>query len=488
MIGRSHIVWPSVLLGLVWWQPAAVAQEPPAATPSPQAVVFDLERAVVFALRSNPGLKAVEERRRELEAGVQEVRADAWPQLTLTSSWSRSRNPSFLNSPDFEDIIDQFPGGEFEPAAQTLYSVGMEISQPLYTFGKIAAAVDLARVLVETSDEEIRTAALDTAAEVAEAYFELLTVGESLAAVESQQRTRSEALAVVQARYDLGEATRLELLRSRSALAEVAPAVAEAEGAIEVAQSRLRGALGLGPGPALQVSSPAGDSGSRPPLAEPPPLTELLAAALERRPELAGLELQRQALARRQQVTRAESKPQLDLNGFFGRQARLVEDVSDPLYDNWSLSVGLSWELFDGGRRRGQVAQLESQRRQLALELDEAINQVLVDIERELADYRTSLARHRASQEAADSAREAARVARESYQEGVALLVDWLDAQQREIEAEILEIEVYFGALAGAARLSRAIGALPTEGWPLAAGEPAAGSGNRTAASEEGER
>jgi outer membrane protein len=466
-------------LAVVCWGPVAAAQEAAPAVPAAQEAVpaaIDLEAAVRLALANNPALRAVRAKRDELQGGVVEVRADAYPQLALTSSWARSRSPAFLNSPDFEDILAQFPGGDFRPAEQTLYSAGVEVSQPLFTFGKIRSALDLARLLVESTDEEIRTAMLDAGAEAAVAYFELLTRRESLAAVETQERARREDLAVVEARYEIGEATRLELLRAQSALLDVRPRVAAAKGDVAVATGRLRRALGFGPATPLAVSPPAAAAaGERRELPPPPPLDRLLATAAARRPELAQLALQRQALARQQQVTRAEGKPQIDFNGFFGRQVRLVENLDDPLYDNWSMSIGVRWEFFDGGRRRGQVAQLESQRDQLAFQLADAVNGVLVEIEEERTGYLTAAERYDAARLAAETAREATRVARESYEEGVVLQVDWLDAQQREIEADLVEIDAYYQAMTNAARLSRAIGALPTEGWPLVAPEAAGG-------------
>ncbi len=91
-----------------------------------------------------------------------------------------------------------------------------------------------------------------------------------------------------------------------------------------------------------------------------------------------------------------------------------------------------------------------------------------------LAEYRTARARCESSAVAAAAAREARRVARESYEQGVALLTDLLDAQRQEAEAQLLEVEAFYDARIQAARLARALGQLPTEEW--AAGAAAADS------------
>lgn len=425
---------------------------------APGPLVLDLDRVVALALERNPALRAVVEQLDEVSAGVEDARADALPQVAVTASWSRSRNPAFLNNPDFEEIVEQFPGGSFEPGEQELYSVATEVSQAIFTFGKIKAAVELARLAGGVVDAQIETARLETALVAAEAYYRLLAAERAVGAVQAQRRARQEALEVVEARFDIGEATRLEQLRSRSSLAEVGPELAARRGDVEVAASRLRVVLGLPPETELapEVVAPR-----EPPRARS--LDALLDLARSRRPELVDLALQRETLEKRQDVLRSEGKPQVDFAGYYGRQVRLPEDVTDPLFADWLVSVGLRWELFDGGRRKGQVAQLESQRQQLGWQLRDLESQVVLDIETSLARYRSALARLEAAELAAETAREAARVAAETYREGVSLQADLLDAQQREVEAEILLIDAAAGARIEAARLARSVGALPTE-------------------------
>src|SRR5690606_13082553 len=84
-----------------------------AAVAEVHAVQLDLPAAVDRAIEANPVLAAVAETRRQVAGGIREARADAFPQIALVSSWSQSRSPSLLNSPDFGEILDQFPGASF---------------------------------------------------------------------------------------------------------------------------------------------------------------------------------------------------------------------------------------------------------------------------------------------------------------------------------------------------------------------------------------
>ncbi|HPC84577.1 MAG TPA: TolC family protein [Thermoanaerobaculaceae bacterium] len=429
------------------------------AVPAARGQEIDLDSAIHMALESNQAFQAVVEKRVEVQSAIAEARADAFPQLSLYAGWNQSRNPSFLNSRDFEDILNQFPGADFSPRAQDLYATGLRLSQPLFTFGKIGAAVQLARLAASATEAQVEVARLDTALAAAEAYYGLLAAREQVRTLELEQQSRAEALAVVQARFDIGEATRLELLQAQAALAEVSPTVEGARGGLLVAETRLRAVLGLWAGASLTVRPVEGD----PPA--PPDSGILARAGWVRRPELAALELEREARRRQERVITADGLPRIDLSGSWGRQVRLLENLDRSLFDDWRVSVDLSWSLFDGGRRRGQAAAVRSVQRQLELRLADTENRVALEVEQAVTGYRTALARLEAARQARDAAREARRVAEETYQLGAAIFADVLDAQRREVQAEVNAVASYFEAWVGAARLARAVGRVPGVAW-----------------------
>lgn len=420
---------------------------------------LDLAGAVRLALDNNQALLAVRERREEVAGAIAEARAQAFPEIDAYAGWSHSRNPSFLNSRDFEDIISQFPGAALRPRSQSLTSAGVRLSQPLLTFGKIPAAIELARLAAQVTEAEIEITRLDTALAAAEAYYGLLAAREKVRTLEVEQQAREEALAVVQARYDIGDATQLELLQALAALAEVRPLVATARGGAEVAQIRLWAVLGMQPDEHLEL---------RPVDSDPPPPPEssrLARAGWRERPELKALVLEREARRRQETVIIADGKPRVDLSGRWGRQVRLVENIDDPRFNDWLVSIDVSWSLFDGGRRGGQRAQVRSRQRQLELQLADTDVRVALEVEQAATAYRTALARLDAARQARVAAQEARRVADETYQLGAAIFADVLDAQRREVQAEVDSVASFFDAWIAAARLARAVGRSPSEAW-----------------------
>ncbi len=436
-----------------------LAAAPLAVAPPAGAIELTLAQAVDTALARNPALAAVVELRNQVAGGVREARADALPQVAAITSWGQSKNPSLLNSPDFEEILNQFPGGDFEPSKQELTRTGIEVTQPIWTFGKVGAAVELAKVVADTAEAQIETARLDTALAAAEAYFQVLSAREGRTTIEAELEFRRRDLDRIEDLLEIGEATELERLRAVAALAEVEPELVRRSGEVTVAEATFARVLALPPGEPLALAAVAAAPPAPP---KPAALTEL---ALGHRPELADLDLQQRVFEQRKKVTRAEGLPQIDFTGSWGREVRELGNLDDPLYSAWSFGVGLRWEFFDGGRRRGQIDQFESQRRQLELQRADLAARVRYEIDLAHSDFATARARSQAAQTSADAAREAVRVARESYEEGVANQTDLLDAQSRAVAARVLAVEAFYDAHVQAARLARATGRLPTVDW-----------------------
>ncbi len=99
------------------------------------AVAEPLSRAeaVGLALKSNPVIRRSLADYQGLQGKAQEARADALPELTVNGSFLRFRDPSMLNSSNF----DQFPP-EFKdflvPQTQNLWDTNVAVRQTVFSF------------------------------------------------------------------------------------------------------------------------------------------------------------------------------------------------------------------------------------------------------------------------------------------------------------------------------------------------------------------
>lgn len=426
---------------------------------SEKPLVLDLATTVTTVLDQNPILQAAYEKRVEVDGGVKEARSQAFPDVTLVSNYTRSRNPGFLNSKDLEDIVAQFPEGDFTPQPQGLYKFAVDVHQSVFTWGRIRSAIALAGIVRDLTETEIRQAQLDLGREAALAYFQALYAEARLRVQQDEVAVRQAALDTVETRMELGEATMLEYLRSKSAVAEIGPSLTQAEADLDLSRRALRRILGLSNGRPLDVTPIDGA------LPACPDLKPLLRLASAHRPELQGLQFQQQSLRKQEVIEAAAGKPQVDFNASAGRESLYLENLNERLYDSWYATLELSWNVFDGGRRKAKVAQLASQRRQAEWQERDLVQQVEFEVKQALSSYRAALGSLAAAQTRLETAEEAERVAQVSYTEGEALHTDFLDAQQDAREARLAFLDAQLNGWRQAADLARSIGFLPHEAW-----------------------
>jgi len=422
-------------------------------------MALNLDRAVTLTLEKNPLLQAIYEQRTQVEAGIGEAKSLAFPNVNLNAGYSQSRNPSLLNSKDFEDIVNAFPGSDFRPQTQVLHRLTVDVNQAVFTWGKVGAAIDLAEIVTYLVDAQIRTIELDVALQAANALFEWQDAASHLEIQQQEQILRQDALELVEVRLQLGEATQLEMLRAKSALAEVKPALTRARSQVKVTERNLKRILGLPMDQAIRIDLEAADPN---PI---PSFEQLMQTAWRLRPELAELNRQGDSLTKQVKIEQSDGKPQLEFNGSFGREVLYVENIDDPLYNSWSASLDFSWNLFDGGRRKSKMASLRSEIRQVDWQKEELKQRIAFEVEQNLARYTSAMDELEAARLLSSTAEEAERVAEASYREGVVLHNDWLDAQQQARRASIGVLDAVLEVKRRGAFLMRSIGMLPNGSW-----------------------
>ncbi len=207
------------------------------AAPAPLALT--LTQAVEHALDQNPTVQRAQETINEFNLQVRQVRADALPQLELTMSAQKFRDPGLRNSPAFGDLPDFLPPEALGAYSFDDYAYSFRLEQPIYTFGRVSGALDAARQQLNAVKEEVRSVESVIARDVAIAYYDLLLATERLAVLESEKASRERQLAQVKDRLALEDATRLDVLNSEVALANLRPRILGAENEVAVSRARL---------------------------------------------------------------------------------------------------------------------------------------------------------------------------------------------------------------------------------------------------------
>jgi outer membrane protein len=187
---------------------------------------------------------------------------------------------------------------------------------------------------------------------------------------------------------------------------------------------------------------------------EDQPLDALMNKAIAARPEIATLVKQREA----QEATLSSAK------GTYGPSIGASASVTDygtnlgQLVPDWSLGVGATWPIFQGGLTKGLVHQAEAGIESVDAQRSVEELQVRLDVDSARLAVRAAKATIGAVDDALTSAREQLRLAEQRYATGVGNIIELNDAQVAYTTAAAQVVSARYGLATARAQFLAAMG------------------------------
>ena len=292
---------------------------------------YDLKRAVA----------AIEQYR----AGYGIAESQLYPSISVGGAYSRVRtNPAQL-------------GGLAAPEAFDAWTYGLDLATwELDVFGKLRRSIEASRGEFQASVEEWRNVLVALRAEVASAYVALRVLQSRRAVVGETVDLLDRQLGIVAARRRSGTVTDLDLAQAEAALALARAELPLLDAQISQQVNALSVLVGEYPGAlARRLAEPAPI-----PQAEGPIETGVPAQLLLRRPDLRGAERRLAARVAAIGVAVAGLYPEISLVGTIGIFATDLAGLGDAGNITYRAGPQITWNFFNGGLTRAQIAQAEA--------------------------------------------------------------------------------------------------------------------------------
>jgi multidrug efflux system outer membrane protein len=448
---------PNLASGFLWV--VACTAVAGAAAAEGETLVLTPGEAVDLALESHPALLGERERLRENRHLVREAFSAAWPQVDGKVSAVRNRDPGFLNTPDIDRFIDQFPPEFIQPIPVTTYDYRIGVEQILYAFGKVGKGIEAARVNRERARYEVLDREMLIGRDAVLACYGLARAEARLEVLVAERISLERQLRQARDFLEIGTGTRLQVLQASAALSALRPRELGAMGDVETARIRLNEAVGRAPREPVEVAPGILENAILP---EIPPAADLISQS-ERRPDLQALGEHRQVLDLLRQIEGTNRLPEVRFSGSYGYRAIETENLFRGNYKSWDAGLYLDWKLFDGKRTRSKVRQIESQKQQNLWAARARQAQIARDLVAAVERYRQAREAASAAREAIGQAEEAHRVAEESRRWGAATVLDVLEAERTLSGARFQRLEAVHDALGALAEIHYQVGRLPME-------------------------
>ena len=343
------------------------------------AKLLTLEDALEIALEKNKDILKAQEYRRQIEGRYIEERAAALPQLLISSGIYRSRDES------------QKAYGPGFPLERKVRSGDIGLSQVLFTFGQVGAAIRGARIGIASAEEQLRIFRQATLRDVSAAFYDVLLAGELQALARQNLEQRGRHRDEVQKKFKLGTATDYDVLAAEVAVENARPEVTRMENLVRTSREKLRFLLGLGD---TEVDVRGSLESS---IAPYPSWEEAVASARLRRPDVADMGHRIKIAGELITIAKAGDKPRLDLKADWGWSDLAMENGQAD-GQVWTAGIFLTYPIFDGWRSQGKVVQARSNLATLKLEEAKLMDAILlqtreaVDAVREAGEIAKALA------------------------------------------------------------------------------------------------
>ena len=416
--------------------------------------VFDDSRLDDYeeqALHNNPGLQAAVARVKESRALLQKARSALFPNVSAGFGPSREKLSA----------VSQLRPDGVEIPTETVWRAQASAGYEVDLFGRVSDSVKASAAQAEQSEALFRSVRLALQADVAQSYFTLRELDAELDVYNRSVALRGQALDLVQRRFDEGEISELDVRRAQSELATARSEAMTAERLRAASEHSLAVLLGkivadfsVQPDPLVSVD-----------IHIPPGLPSSM---LERRPDVAAAERAMAAANARIGVAKAAFFPTLNLTGTAGFESASLSDLFK--WSSRAFLVGplagtaLTIPLFDGGRRKGDLAQA---RAAYEANVDDYRQLVLVafrEVEDNLSELRILQDQTVTQAEAVKASARAAQLSRTQYQEGAVNSLDVIDADRTVLQSQRAAAQLAGLQAVSTVNLIRALGG----GWSTA--------------------
>jgi len=414
-----------------------------------EKIALTLEDSLKLALRQNPFYLAEKAKEDQASAMVREAFANFLPSVNAQGTHILDKKVMTVEMPSLFGM----PAQKFKLDFTRDYQLALTFSVPLYAGGRIQSGYKQANFNLEATREAIRQSMQDTVFNVKKAFYGYLLARKFVDVAQEAVDLAEKHLKNVKSLFEVGMASRFDLLRSEVQASNLKPQLIRARNGLNTAELGLKTLLGL------DLKQPIEVKGELSYQAFEADTDANVSQALASRPELVQLNYQKQMAAEMVKMARAAYVPSLAVGGqynYWGNQFNFKKDNWESYY---SINLVLNVPLFNGFVNSAKLGESKAMLKQLDYSqkgLTEMVKFEVHDAVLNLGQAKESLL---SQEKNVEQAQEAVRIAELNYKEGLATNLDVSSAHVALSQARTNHSQALFDCALALAQLEKAIGA-----------------------------
>ncbi len=416
---------------------------------SQDKLTLTLDKSVRLALTKNPFHLATEERVDAAYSILREAASGFLPSLNAQGQHTLDEKVMELEFPSF---IPGQPPQRVEIDFTRDYQFSMSLSLPLFTSGRLTSGFKQAKYNLESTKEAVRQSRHLTVFNAKRAFYGHLLAKEFVSVAEEAVRVAQENLENVKNMYEVGMASKMDLLRSEVRLTNMQPEVIAAKNNLRITELNLKTVMGL------DLSQPVEIEGDLTYEPHEPDVEACIARAMAHRPEVRQLDFQRKMAAEALKFARAGYFPSLALSGNYSFWADKLNFQKNTWSSFYAVNLVLNVPVFNGFKESAKIAQSRSAIREI--ELNEKALQDAVEFEVRQAVLMLAEAKETlfSQEKNIEQAKESLRITQLNFSEGMATTLDVISAEAAYSQARVNYSQALYNYVVAVAELDRAMG------------------------------
>jgi outer membrane protein TolC len=416
---------------------------------SQEKLTLTLDKSVQIALTQNPYHLATEERVDAAYSGVREAASGFLPSLNAQGQHTIAEKVMELEFPSF---IPGQPPQRVEVDFTRDFQFSLSFSLPLFTSGRLTSGFKQAKYNLESTKEAVRQSKHLTVFNTKRAFYGHLLAREFVSVAEEAVRVAEENLNNVKNMYEVGMASKMDLLRSEVRLTNMQPEMIAAKNNLRISELNLKTFLGMDLSQSVEIEGAL----SYEPLE--PDLEESIATALANRPEVKQYEFQRKMAGENLKLARAGYFPSLAVSGSYSFWADRLSLVKNTWSSFYAINLVLNIPIFNGFKESAQIAQSKAVIREIDLNQQALRDAVEFEVRQAVLMLKESKETLLSQEKNTEQAKESLRITQLNFAEGMATTLDVISAEAGYNQAQVNYSQALYNYAVAAAELDRAMG------------------------------
>jgi len=415
MVGRFRARMGLTLLVLAVFAIASAAQTP-----------LTLPQAVAMALDRNPLHKAAMAETRISAAALREARVPLLPKISFSESALRGNDPVFV----FGSRLRQqsFTSADFAlnqlntPTPISNFSSRFSGQWNLFDGLQSWYGVTRAKYMNQAAEQQLDRSDQELVYQAVQAYYGTLLAQRQVQVAEAGLETAQAIEASSRTRVESGMVVESDLLSAQVATASRKQELIAAQDALSLARTQLALALGASSDTLFEPQDALTDH-----TYSPPPVAELEALALEKRPDLKRVNAELRGQQKSISAAKGAFAPRLNVFGSWETDSPTPGWIGG---NNWIAGAEVQFDLFDGDSKRANLAMQKAIEEKATAMCDSFRDQIRLQVRKAYYEYDAAQQQVVVARTAIAHADESLRINQNRYDGGLTTISDLLRVQE----------------------------------------------------------